>query len=54
MRVILSCPRSGVIRKAGRFGIHEVYYDDEGEIWSCSEEPVRLEAESQEDLREDQ
>jgi hypothetical protein len=30
-----------------------VYYDDEGEIWSCSEEPVRLEAERLEDLRED-
>jgi hypothetical protein len=41
-----------VIRKARRFGIHEVYYDDEDEIWSCCEEPVRLEAESQGDLRE--
>jgi hypothetical protein len=33
--------------------IHKVYYDDDGEIWSCSEEPVRLEAESLESLRED-
>jgi hypothetical protein len=42
-----------VIRKAGRYGVHEVYYDDDGEIRSCSEEPVRLEAQSLEDLRED-
>jgi hypothetical protein len=30
-----------------------VYYDDDGEIWGCSEEPVRLGADSLEDLRED-
>jgi hypothetical protein len=42
-----------VIRKAGRYGVHEVYSDEDGEIWGCSEEPVRVEAESLEDLRED-
>ena len=41
-----------VIRKNGRFGIHEVY-DDESEIVTCSEEPVRLQADSLENLRED-
>jgi hypothetical protein len=28
---------------AGRYGIHEAYYDNDGEIWSCSEDPVRAE-----------
>ena len=29
-----------MIRRNGRYAIHEVFYDEEGEPWTCSEEPV--------------
>jgi hypothetical protein len=39
-------------RRAGRYGVHAAFFDDEGEIWGCSGEPVRLEVESLEDQRD--
>jgi hypothetical protein len=42
-----------VIVKNGRYAIHEVYYDKEGEPWTCTEDPVCPEAETLDALRED-
>jgi hypothetical protein len=35
-----------VVHRRGRYAIHEVYYDDQGEIWACSREPAYPEGES--------
>jgi hypothetical protein len=29
-----------VILKTGHYAIHEVYYDEEGEPWTCTQDPV--------------
>jgi hypothetical protein len=42
-----------VVHKHGSFAIHRVYYDEQGEIWTCSDEPVYPEGVSLEDLDED-
>jgi hypothetical protein len=45
--------RYRVVHKGYRYGIHEVYYDELGEIWTCTEEPVYPEGETLEELRTD-
>lgn len=42
-----------VVHRHGRFAIHRVYYDERGEPWTYSEEPVYPEGASLEDLGED-
>ena len=42
-----------MILKNGRYAIHEVYYDEEGEPWTCSEEPVCPKGKMLEALREE-
>jgi hypothetical protein len=48
----LSTWKYRVILKNGRYAIHEVYYDEEGEPWTCSEGPVCPEGDTLEALRE--
>ena len=40
-----------IIHKSGKYAIHEVYYDDQGEPWTCSEEPVHPAGDTLEELR---
>jgi hypothetical protein len=42
-----------VILKNGSYAIHEVYYDEEEEPWTCTEDPVCPEAEALDALREE-
>lgn len=42
-----------VILKNGRYAIHEVFYDEEGEPWTCSEDPVCPEGDTLEALHEE-
>ena len=42
-----------MILKDGRYAIHEVFYDEEGESWTCSEDPVCPEGDTLEALREE-
>jgi hypothetical protein len=42
-----------VILKSGGYAIHEVYYDEEGEPWTCTEDPVCPEGDTLEALREE-
>ena len=42
-----------MILKNGRLAIHEVFYDEQGEIWTCTEEPVYPEGDTLEELRTD-
>ena len=42
-----------VIRKDGRYAIHEVFYDEHGEPWACSEDPVCPEGNTVDSLREE-
>jgi hypothetical protein len=46
------CPYR-VVHEHGNFAIHRVYYDERGEIWTSSEEPVHPEGVSLEGLGED-
>jgi len=39
-----------VVKKEGAFGIHEVYYDDEGRENMCTENPIDMYGESADDL----
>ena len=39
--------------KNGHYAIHEVYYDEEGESWTCTEDPVCPEGGTLEALREE-
>jgi hypothetical protein len=41
-----------VAHKAGRYGVHRVYASEAGEIWTCTEDPVRPEGETLDELRE--
>jgi len=41
-----------VILKDGRYAIHEVFYDEEGEPWTCTEGPECPEGDTLEALRE--
>jgi hypothetical protein len=42
-----------VILKNSRYAIHEVFYDEEGEPWTCSEDPVCPQGDTPEALREE-
>ena len=42
-----------MILKDGRYAIHEVYYDEDGEPWTCTEDPACPEGDMLETLRED-
>jgi hypothetical protein len=42
-----------VVLKTGMYAIHEVFYDEEGEPWTCSEDPVCPEGDTLEALREE-
>jgi hypothetical protein len=42
-----------VIHRRRRYAIHQVYYDEQGEIWTCSQEPAYPEGHSLDDLRAD-
>jgi hypothetical protein len=42
-----------VVHKGDRYAIHKVYYDELGEIWTCTEEPVHPEGKTLEELHED-
>jgi hypothetical protein len=42
-----------VIHKNGEYAVHEVYYDDQGEPWTCTQEPVCPKCETLEELRVD-
>jgi hypothetical protein len=42
-----------VIRKGGRYAIHKVYYNEQRQIWTCSEDPVYPEGKTLEELCED-
>ena len=42
-----------MIHKDGRYAIHEVFYDEEGEPWTCTEDPVCPEGDTLEALREE-
>lgn len=42
-----------VILKHGRCAIHEVFYDEHGEPWTCSEDPVCPEGNTVDSLREE-
>ena len=42
-----------VIQRHGKFAVHRVYYDEQGNIWTCSEEPVYPEGELLENLGHD-
>ena len=50
---ILSTWNYRVILKNRRYAIHEVYYDELGQIWTCTEEPVYPEGETLEELSTD-
>jgi hypothetical protein len=41
-----------VVHKHGRYAIHAAYYGEDGEIWTCSEEPVYPEGMSLQELGE--
>ena len=49
----LSTSNYRVILKNGRYAIHEVYYDEEAEPWTCTEEPVCPEGDTLDALREE-
>jgi hypothetical protein len=52
--VALSMWNYRVILKNGHYVIHEVYYyDEEGEPWTCTEDPVCPEDDTLEALREE-
>ena len=51
--MVLSTWKYRVILKDGRYAIHEVFYDEDAEPWTCSEEPVCPEADTLEALREE-
>lgn len=36
-----------------RYAIHEAYYDDDGEIWSITKEPVEPQGETEKELADD-
>lgn len=40
-----------VVHKVGRYAIHRVFRDEQGEIWTCTEDPVCPEGETPEELR---
>jgi len=40
-----------VILKNGRYTIHEVYYDEDGEPWTCTEDPVCPECDTLDDFQ---
>jgi hypothetical protein len=42
-----------VVHKHSRCAIHQVYYDEEGELWTCSEDLAFPEGDSLQDLRQD-
>jgi hypothetical protein len=46
------CPYR-IVQKLGIFAIHRVYYDEQGDIWTCSQEPAYPEGASLEGLGED-
>lgn len=39
-----------VVRKEDMCGIHEVYYDDGGKPYMCTENPITMDADSANDL----
>lgn len=43
-----------MILKRGRYTVHEVYYDEDGEPWTCTEDPVCPEGNTPDTLREDE
>jgi hypothetical protein len=45
--------KSLLISKNGHYSIHEVYYDDEAEPWTCTEDPVYPEGDTLEALCEE-
>jgi len=42
-----------VILKNGHYAIHKVYYDEDGEPWTCTEDPVCPEGDTLDALREE-
>jgi len=42
-----------VIRKGEEYAIHEVYYDDQGAVETCTVEPVGVAGDTLAELRED-
>ena len=42
-----------MILKNGRYAVHEVYCDEEGEPWTCTEDPVCPEGDTLDALREE-
>ena len=40
-----------MILKNGRYAIHEVYYDEKGEPWTCTENPICPEGDTLDALR---
>ena len=51
--ITLSTWKYRVILKHGRYAIHEVFYDAEGEPWTCSVDPVYPEGDTLAALREE-
>ena len=47
----LSTRNYRVILKNGQYAIHEVYYDEQGEPWTCTEDPVCPEGGTLDDFR---
>ena len=39
-----------VVKKEDMYGIHEVYYDDDGKPYMCTENPITMDADSENDL----
>ena len=48
----LSAWKYRVILKHGRYAIDEVFYEEEGEPWTCTEDPVCPEGDTLDALRE--
>ena len=42
-----------MILRDGRYAIHEVFYDEDGEPWTCTEDPVCPQGGTLEALREE-
>ena len=42
-----------VILKDGQYAIHEVFYNDQGEAWTCTEDPVGVAGDTLAELAED-
>lgn len=51
--VALSTSDYRVIRKNGRYAIHEAFCDEEGEPWTCTKDPVCPAGDTLEALREE-